>query len=149
MFAPANSELLITDPNGGETLYTDQTYTIEWRTFGDIANVNLHYSIDPDSNISSKNEWHWAGGKGGIIAEDISNDGTYDWDISGLDSTDFLRIRITSVEKVVLNPETDENEIARDINGWYLKVRNSNTVMSTSEPGFIGPRRSEHGRKLQ
>ena len=149
MFAPANSELVITSPNGGKTLYTDQTHTIGWRTFGDISKINLHYSIDPDSNINAKNEWHWAGDNGGIIAEDIPNDGTYDWDISGLDSTDFLRIRITSVEKVVLNTETDENEIARDINGWYLKVRNSNTVISTSEPGFIGPHRSEHGRKLQ
>ena len=149
MFAPANSELLITDPNGGETLYTDQIYTIEWRTFGDIANVNLHYSIDPDSNISSKNEWHWAGDNGGLIVENIPNDGTYDWDISGLDSTDFLRIRITSVEKVVLNLETDKNEIARDINGWYLKVRDPSSVMSTLEPEFIGPRFNELGSKIK
>ena len=74
LFAPANSELVIISPNGGETLYTDQTYTIEWRTFGDIANVNLNYSIDPDSNISSKNEWHWAGDNGGLIVENIPND---------------------------------------------------------------------------
>ena len=108
-----------------------------------------HYSIDPDSNISSKNEWHWAGDNGGLIVENIPNDGTYDWDISGLDSTDFLRIRITSVEKVVLNLETDKNEIARDINGWYLKVRDPSGVMSALEPDYIGPRYNERDSKIK
>ena len=70
-------------------------------------------------------------------------------DISGLDSTDFLRVRITSVEKVVLNLETDKNEIARDINGWYLKVRDPSSIMSALEPDYIGPRYNERGSKIK
>ena len=140
MFAPANPELVITWPNGSEILYTDQTYTIKWQTYGDIGNINLDYSIDPDSTISAENDWHWGGDDGGIIAEDISNMGTFDWDISGLPVTDSLRIRITSVDKVVLNLETDKMQIARDMNGWYLKVRNPSTVTSTTaNPIFINP----------
>ena len=121
-------------------MYTDQTYTIKWQTYGDIGNINLDYSIDPDSTISAENDWHWGGDDGGIIAEDISNIGTFDWDISGLPVTDSLRIRITSVDKVVLNLETDKMQIARDMNGWYLKVRNPSTVTSTTtNPIFINP----------
>ena len=38
------------------------------------------------------------------------------------------------------NFETDKMQIARDMNGWYLKVRNPSTVTSTTtNPIFINP----------
>ena len=50
---------------------------------------------------------------------------------------------------MVLNLETDKNEIASDINGWYLKVRDPSSVMSTLEPEFIGPRFNELDSKIK
>ena len=50
---------------------------------------------------------------------------------------------------MVLNLETDKNEIARDINGWYLKVRDPSSVMSAIEPEYIGPRYNERGSKIK
>ena len=41
-FSSANSELVIVYPNGGQTLFTDQTYDIKWRVYGDcISSVDM------------------------------------------------------------------------------------------------------------
>ena len=82
---------------------------------------------------------------GGIIAEEISSVvglNTYRWDLSGFAEQDSVRIRIVSKENVVLDPKTQQNVKARDINGWYLKIRNPGRTgsLSISNQQFIGPR---------
>jgi hypothetical protein len=148
IFASANSELVIVKPNGGQTLYTDQSYDVQWRTYGEgISEVNIYYSTSSDTNISAAIEGYWAGVNGGIIAENVPSVAglnTYEWDLSGFSEQDSLRIRIVSKEKVVLDPKTEEYIKARDINGWYLKVRNPgrSSSISSVDQNFIGPRGS-------
>ena len=145
-FASANTELVIVKPNGGQTLYTDQSYDIQWRTYGEgISAVNIYYSTSSDTNISAGINGYWAGINGGIIAEEVSSVvglNTYEWDFSGFAEQDSVRILIVSKENVVLDPKTQQNVKARDMNGWYLKIRNPGRTSSISISGqqFIGPR---------
>ena len=144
-FASANSELVIVKPNGGQTLYTDQSYDIQWRTYGEgISAVNIYYSTSSDTNISAAVDGYWSGVNGGIIAEDVSSAAglnTYEWDLNGFSEQDSLRIRIVSKENVVLDQKTDKYVKARDMNGWYLKIKNPGRTSSISSinPSFIGP----------
>ena len=145
-FASANTELVIVKPNGGQTLYTDQSYDIQWRTYGEgISAVNIYYSTSSDTNISAGIDGYWTGINGGIIAEEVSSVvglNTYEWDLSGFAEQDSVRIRIVSKENVVLDPKTQQNVKARDMNGWYLKIRNPgrSSSISISDQQFIGPR---------
>jgi len=147
-FASANSELVIVKPNGGQTLYTDQSYDIQWRTYGEgISAVNIYYSASSDTNISAALDGYWSGVNGGIIAEDVSSAAglnTYEWDLNGFSEQDSLRIRIVSKENVVLDQKTDKYVKARDMNGWYLKIKNPGRTSSISSinPSFIGPHNS-------
>lgn len=145
VFSSANSELVIVKPNGGQTLYTDQSYEIQWRAYGDdISAVNIYYSISSDTNITANLDGYWTGVNGGIIAEEVSNVAglnTYEWDLSGFSEQDSVRIRIVSKENVVLDLKTEENVKATDMNGWYLKIRNPGRTNSVSilDQQFIGP----------
>jgi len=151
-FASANSELVIVKPNGGQTLYTDQSYDIQWRTYGEgISAVNIYYSTSSDTNISAALDGYWSGVNGGIIAEDVSSVAglnTYEWDLNGFSEQDSLRIRIVSKEDVVLDQKTDKYVKARDMNGWYLKIKNPGRTSSISSihPSFIGPHNSRSYR---
>jgi hypothetical protein len=99
-FASANSELVIVKPNGGQTLYTDQSYDIQWRTYGEgISAVSISYPTSSCSNISAIIDGYWTGVNGDIIAENVSSvDGlnTYEWDLNGFSEQDSVRIRIVS-----------------------------------------------------
>ena len=115
-FASVENELVITYPNGGETLYLDQAYEILWKTFGTSEeSVDLYYAISGNAEIYKPancviaNEWT-------EIESGIENVGSYEWDLSssGLDETDSLRIKIISSDGK-----------SCDINGYFLKVRNS------------------------
>jgi len=151
-FASANSELVIVKPNGGQTLYTDQSYDIQWRTYGGgISAVDIYYSISSDTSISATIDGYWTGVNGGIIAEDVSSVvglNTYAWVLNGFSEQDSVRIRIVSNEKVVLDPKTDKFLKARDMNGWYLKTRNPGRTSSVSaiDPSFVGPYSSRSHR---
>ena len=115
-FASVENELVITYPNGGETLYLDQAYEILWKTFGTSEeSVDLYYAISGNAEIYKPancviaNEWT-------EIESGIENVGSYEWDLSssGLDETDSLRIKIISSDGK-----------SCDINGYFLKVRDS------------------------
>ena len=104
-----------------------------------------YYSTSSDTNISAGIDGYWTGINGGIIAEGVSSVvglNTYEWDLSGFAEQDSVRIRIVSKENVVLDPKTQQNIKARDMNGWYLKIRNPGRTssLSISNQQFIGPR---------
>ena len=151
-FASANSELVIVKPNGGQTLYTDQSYDIQWRTYGEgISAVSIYYSTSSDTNISATIDGYWTGVNGDIIAENVSSAAglnTYEWDLNGISEQDSVRIRIISKEKVVLDQKTDKYVKARDMNGWYLKIKNPGRTSSISsiDPSFVGPHNSKSYR---
>ena len=127
-FGGVNPELIITYPNGGQTLYTDQTYEILWAIGGSSSEkVDLYYSIAGDSatyksaNCLLTDNWT-------SIALDLDNLGSYSWDLSttGLAETDSLRLKIVT-----------SNGSACDLNGHYIKIRNStqsNRFMRSKNP---------------
>ena len=149
VFATANSELVIVYPNGGQTLFTNQKYNIQWRAYGaDISAVDIYYSTSSDSNLNAFAEGYWTGLNGGLIAEDvvsIAGLNSFEWDLTGFAENDSVRIRIVSNEKVVLDKETEQYVKARDINGWYIKTKNPSTfqTISSNSRYFIGPRNTQ------
>lgn len=121
VFGTAKNELVIIYPNGGETLYTNQSYEIKWKTYGkSVEKVDLHYAnaeSDPDSiDVNIEGDWS-------LIVRGINNSGSYLWNPSGIVETDSLRLRIIS-----------SDGSARDMNGWYIKIRNSSRSMNQNKP---------------
>ena len=122
VFASGTPELIITSPNGGETIYKDVgNVKIEWKTLGDIGAVNFYWSVSEEPLLNSKDDSYWT-----LIESNISNTTEWIWtDITGLPVTEKLRIRIRSSNKDVVNPSTKLKEYAHDMNGWYIKVQES------------------------
>ncbi|MEL1233538.1 MAG: hypothetical protein VW667_06485, partial [Candidatus Neomarinimicrobiota bacterium] len=117
-FGSANNELIITYPNGGQTLNTSDNHEITWASYGTSSEkVDLYYSTAGDTNtykpascILTEN---WT-----LIAGGLDNTGSFDWNLSssGIADTDSLRLKIIA-----------SNGEACDINGHYIKIRNSST----------------------
>jgi hypothetical protein len=112
-FGEVNPELIITYPNGGQTLYANSTYEILWSVGGSSSEkVDLYYSTHGDSttykaaNCVLTDNWT-------EIESGLDNLGSYSWDLatSGLSETDSLRLKIVS-----------SNGKACDINGHYIKI---------------------------
>ena len=129
-FGSAENELILTYPNGGQTLYNDQSYDIKWATYGSSdESVDIFYSITSDSNTYKKgfctitNNWT-------LIEGGLDNTGTYNWDLSssGLAETDSLRLKIVA-----------SNGGACDINGYFIKIRenSSHRRSFTTKPKVI------------
>ena len=115
-FGEAKPELIITYPNGGQTLYNDQTYEILWSVGGSSSEkVDLYYSTHGDSTTYNSANCvltdNWT-----EIESGLDNLGSYSWDLatSGLSETDSLRLKIVS-----------SNGKACDINGHYIKIGSS------------------------
>ena len=119
-FGSAKNELIMTYPNGGQTLYINETYNITWASYGTSnETVDLYYSTEGDTNTYKQGYCvftdNWT-----LIAGGLDNLGSYEWDLSssGLSNTDSLRLKIIA-----------SNGQACDINGHYIKVRDpSNTA---------------------
>ena len=124
-FGEVNPELIITYPNGGQTLYNDQTYEILWSVGGSSSEkVDLYYSTHGDSttykaaNCVLTDNWT-------EIESGLDNLGSYSWDLatSGLSETDSLRLKIVS-----------SNGKACDINGHYIKIRSPSRSNRMNRP---------------
>jgi hypothetical protein len=113
-FAPAKNELVITWPNGGETLYNDGSYEVQWQSYGEgTETIDLFYSTSGDSgtykqgNCTENENWT-------EFASGVANTGTYTWDLSSMGITDSLRLKIMTT-----------NGKSCDINGHYVTVTDS------------------------
>ncbi len=124
-FGEVNPELIITYPNGGQTLYTNSTYEILWSVGGSSSEkVDLYYSTHGDSttykaaNCVLTDNWT-------EIESGLDNLGSYSWDLatSGLSDTDSLRLKIVS-----------SNGKACDINGYYVKIRSPSRSNRMNRP---------------
>lgn len=109
----APDELIITYPNGGETLTTSSPIIIRWLTYGKVNKVNLDYSTTTDPGIDNDDIWtpltsDWTA---------IANVDSFVWDASAIigdiavEQRDSIRIRIS-----------DDNSSTADINGWYFSL---------------------------
>lgn len=106
-------ELVLTAPNGGETLHPDSVFIIQWKTLGKIKTIDLHYSVgsEPDDD-------DWV-----EIITDSANVDSFLWTpsstigISSLtaEESDSLRIRVTDADSDV-----------EDISGWYFRISTGN-----------------------
>ncbi len=109
MMNAAEPELVITWPNGGDTLYTDQTYEILWNTYGDVSTINLDYSTSENPELNNGEYWS-------SIVQGIDNTGSYSWTpeaTSGFPSThDNIRLRLSKGDGTI-----------RDMNGYYIHIR--------------------------
>ena len=118
-FGSAKNELIMLYPNGGQTLYTNESYEINWASYGTSSEaVDLYYSTGGDTNTYKPGYCvytdNWT-----LIEGGLDNSGSYDWDLSssGLAETDSLRLKIIA-----------SNGESCDINGHYVKIRNSSNT---------------------
>ena len=117
-FGSANNELIITYPNGGNTLSSSEPIEILWSSYGNNSQLlDLYYSNSRllDGKIDTTKYYQKSCVKSDgwiLIAEDIENTGSYTWDLSGVANTDSLRIKIIESKT---NP-------ACDINGHYVSI---------------------------
>ncbi len=124
MGSPAPNELVVTYPNGGESLDKDSQFTIKWKTYGAIAKVDLSYFFG--SNPDIKNDDGWID-----ISTEIANVDSFLWtpsSTSGLSSPkDSLRIRVKSSDGKT-----------RDMSGWYFSViEKSGSIISERNSSSI------------
>ena len=92
----------------------DELYEILWKSYGTSnETIDLYYSTGGDSNTYKPGYCvytdNWS-----LIAGNLDNSGSYNWDLSssGLTDTDSLRIKIIA-----------SNGESCDINGHYIKIR--------------------------
>ena len=127
--ATAPNELVITSPNGGETLPKNQQTQITWKSYGDeITNVDIAYAKGTNPDISDDAQWV-------TIAAGEANDGSYDWtpeNTTGISDQlllstqkDSLRIRIIKTDGTI-----------KDINGWYFGI-SGNVSRPSGKDGSI------------
>ena len=100
MLEEAQDEIVITYPNGGETLSKGQNSVIRWKTFGEISTVKIgYYNVNPDSTITNFS-----------IASDTANVDSFLWSVP--DATlNKVRIYIS-----------DLNSSVSDSSGWFFKI---------------------------
>jgi len=103
--------LIVTSPNGGETLHTGWTHDITWLTFGQVGNVRIEYSTDRGETWTD-------------IAGSTENDGFYKWLVPDAASTS-CEIRISEAE------DGDPS----DINDVVFEISNAPIIIVTSPNG--------------
>jgi len=115
MISESPDEIVILSPNGGETLDVDSSFTVKWKTMGDVAKIDLAYSTGAEP---ADDDWV-------EIISDTANVDSFNWvpssttGVSSLSSgaMDSLRIRIS-----------DSNSDLEDISGWYFKFETSGSA---------------------
>ena len=75
--------IIITAPDGGETLAANSDFEITWTTVGDIANVRLEYSVTDGAQWTT-------------IEDSVPNTGSFTWEVPELDSGLGL-VKVTDV----------------------------------------------------
>jgi uncharacterized delta-60 repeat protein len=89
--------ITVIQPNGGETLYGDESFEIQWEWTGDITSVYIFYSTDSGANYD------------GAVVVGADCNGSYMWDpIPGIDTTQ-ARIKIIDAENAATFDESDED----------------------------------------
>lgn len=111
-----NASIVLTQPNGGEKLEAGENYIIRWQTLGEVANVQLDYSLDNGEN--------WM-----LIAAAAPNTKSYNWEVPDVDSENVLvRVRKSGDELVV-----DEGDGVFEIQDCEREL-GFNYIVSESNP---------------
>lgn len=110
MMSSAPDEIVLLYPNGGETLTTGNEYTIKWKTYGTVDEVDIHYATGKDP---AEEDWM-------EIASNYTNVDSFLW--TPAVESDSLRIRIRDLSSYNSMDEVYETE---DKSGWYFSVQGS------------------------
>jgi len=89
--------IVIDSPNGGETWYVRQPYTINWHTTGPVPNVNIELSTDGGANYTIP------------IAVNAPNTGSYDIPALANWPTEHARIRVYMASLAEVRDESDSD----------------------------------------
>ncbi|MDP2915495.1 MAG: SBBP repeat-containing protein [Candidatus Aminicenantes bacterium] len=103
--------IVVTSPNGGETLHTGLTHDITWLSFGQVGNVRIEYSTDSGTTWTD-------------ITGSTENDGSYNWLVPDAASTS-CGVRISEAE------DGDPS----DINDVVFEISNNPIIIVTSPNG--------------
>ncbi len=98
-------ELVVTYPNGGETLIVSTPHILRWMTLGNVSTISVEYGEGTDP------EWI-------AIASDIPNNDSLQWIPGTYTISDSLRIRISGGG-------------VEDVSGWYFSIV-SGSLMKTA-----------------
>ena len=90
---PCPCQITVTFPNGGEKINPGGLLTIEWNSVCAGNSATIYYSIDNGAN--------W-----GVITENTTNIGSYEWTVPGVQS-DVALIRVCSVSNPSCCDESD------------------------------------------
>ena len=96
--SPAAPTIIITSPNGGESLIVGSSHPITWTSTGSIGNIKIEYSAD------GGNSWEQ------IIAS-MTNDGLYNWTVPDKPSGNCL-IRVSKTDGYPSDISDEEFSIA-------------------------------------
>ncbi|MDP7653438.1 MAG: hypothetical protein QF757_01985 [Candidatus Marinimicrobia bacterium] len=120
MLEEAQDELVITYPNGNESLVQDSTIVIRWRSLGDEVsgqNVELFISDLEEPDIAQDEDWE------SISGGAISNADSMIWTPGASDVDDILWLKICN-----------EDGSLCDQSGWHFEITSSGGRMVSPPP---------------
>ena len=120
MLEEAQDELVITYPNGNESLVQDSTIVIRWRSLGDevsVQNVELFISDLEEPDIAQDEDWE------SISGGAISNADSMIWTPGASDVDDILWLKICN-----------EDGSLCDQSGWHFEITSSGGRMVSPPP---------------
>jgi len=112
MLEESTDEIVITYPNGGETLTKDTPHVIRWKTFGTISNIGIDYFY-PDTSLQLI-------GDGIFDTVATISTMTISSDTANVDS--FLWTTPDTVLYNIRLRVTDMNSTVSDTSGWFFKI---------------------------
>jgi len=142
---PDPRSIYLLDPNGSEALFSGETHTIKWGSFGDVSNVIIEYSTNNGSN--------WVP----VDPPNTGNTGSYDWLVPPLTSEQCL-VRISDPDHSEVFQDSSEAFGIYDrgaVGDAYISWYASNSVVQYDDvtsikvgpfgPGATGPYDVEFG----
>jgi hypothetical protein len=115
MTSAAPNEITIKYPNGGENLNKNTPFTIKWKTFGTVSNVNISYYAGSNPNMESDDGWI-------NIAEEINNIDSFAWTPSATGSINTMKVSLR--DSIRLRVKSPDGKTV-DMSGWYFTINHS------------------------
>jgi hypothetical protein len=123
--------IIVTSPNGSESLQTETVHVITWNITGTIANVSIDWSADGGSNWTA-------------ITASTPNTGTYNWTVPIIESTNCL-VRVsdtvtsaTDTSNGVFNIYQPPSITVTSPNGGEAWLRKSTQTITWTTTGNVG-----------
>jgi len=89
--------ITVIQPNGGETVYDNESYEIQWEWTGDMTTVNILYSTDSGTNYD------------GTVVTGADCTGSYIWDTIPTIHTTQARIKVIDADNAATSDASDED----------------------------------------